>query len=94
MNTIAPAITGTDWLSIVNLSMYPFQIAIPHNIPKRPTEAKPRIINPTQKRSDFSPQAQCITPLTSLCTIDKRFIYRFLIVFFPWKCLSDVRVNW
>jgi hypothetical protein len=55
MKTTAPTITGTACLSIVSRSKYPSQIAIIHNIPKRPTEDKLRIIKPIQNTIVFSP---------------------------------------
>lgn len=55
MKTTPPTMTGTACLNIVKLSKYPFQTAIIHNIPKRPTEAKPKMIRPNQKTRVFSP---------------------------------------
>ncbi len=37
------------------MSLYPSQIAIIHNIPNRPTEAKPKMIRPIQNIIVFSP---------------------------------------
>ena len=54
-NAISPTMPGTACLSIANLSTYPFQTAIIHTIPKRLTDAKPKIIKPIQNTKVFSP---------------------------------------
>jgi len=55
MKTTPPTMTGTACLSIVSRSKYISQIAIAHNIPKRPIEAKPKIIKPIQNTKPFTP---------------------------------------